>query len=1068
MTIAPAILEHYPDLNEAQRAVIGHIDGPLLVIAGPGSGKTYSIVLRALNLLLLEKALPRELVLCTFTEKAAFEMRDRLAAAARTVAYAGDLSELTVSTIHSFCNRVLTQHRHRTALGHNYGTLDELTQLLFLFEHFDEIIGPAQNDLFLGRWNTRWTAIEGARAYFDKITEELVDPAQLATASDPFVAAIGRAYLAYEKALTEANRIDFAHLQRVVLQLLEDSATADAVTQPIRYVLVDEYQDTNYVQERLLLRLTERTRNLCVVGDEDQSLYRFRGATVRNILEFPQRMPGCATIKLTTNYRSHRAIVERYDGWMASADWSNPNGAPFRYDKTIAANDAATHPAYPAVFAIWGKDKRDEAARFADLVAFLEQNGIVADYSQIALLLHSVRQEHSGPYLAALAARGIPAFCPRARAYFENEVIRDLVGCFAVLFGWYGDGRGQVAGAVAELADYVDGAIVELGRRFGAPHPLASALAGWTQEIAALPEGEALDVRPADYLYRLLAIDPFKTAVKEENAARNLAIFSQLLNTFQTYYHYTVVTHKNREFLRFHLFNSFLRLLYDGGINEYEDPDQPFPKGHVQVMTIHQAKGLEFPVVVVGSLSTQLSSPKQADRDLGTFYHRPPFEPERRITLFDRMRLHYVAFSRAQNVLALTAAEPPKDHFAPIWQGLPQWPYVQKDLLAAQRFHLRERMSVKKTYSFTGDLKIYETCPRQYQFFREYDFTPSRSAVIFFGLLVHQTIEEIHRIALDCKLETLDETRIGELFDRTFRFLAMSDFRPIGDAARESAFAQVMNYFRQNRDEMRRVIQTEVDVSLEKDLPAVPPACRVGNADTGTAQAGGYILVGKVDLLLGSDLPAPRPGLFFVYAIECDDGSHYIGHTPDLQKRWSEHLKGVASDWTRRHKARRIAHYEEFGTLREAVKREHDLKTGYGRRLLHRIIQSGRARQAGGKLELLDFKTSPRPKDSPGLIAAYERQLCTYAHILEQRHGRHVDRLLLYWTSEPRKEDALMVLPYDPARVEEAGRHFDETVRRIQAREFAVTAPPEAAICKECDLRMLCHAEGVISREARG
>src|SRR5271169_5969165 len=114
VTIAPGILEHYSDLNEAQRAIVGHLDGPLLVIAGPGSGKTYSIILRALNLLLLDKAEPRQLVLCTFTEKAAFEMRDRLAAAARSVGYKGDLSELTVSTIHSLCNGLLTQHRHRT------------------------------------------------------------------------------------------------------------------------------------------------------------------------------------------------------------------------------------------------------------------------------------------------------------------------------------------------------------------------------------------------------------------------------------------------------------------------------------------------------------------------------------------------------------------------------------------------------------------------------------------------------------------------------------------------------------------------------------------------------------------------------------------------------------------------------------------------------------------------------------------------------------------------------------------------------------------------------------------
>ena len=102
MSIAPAVERAYPDLNAAQREIVGHVDGPLLVIAGPGSGKTYSIVLRALNLLLQKHAEPKQIVLCTFTEKAAFEMRDRIAAAARKVAYPGDLSELTVSTIHGF------------------------------------------------------------------------------------------------------------------------------------------------------------------------------------------------------------------------------------------------------------------------------------------------------------------------------------------------------------------------------------------------------------------------------------------------------------------------------------------------------------------------------------------------------------------------------------------------------------------------------------------------------------------------------------------------------------------------------------------------------------------------------------------------------------------------------------------------------------------------------------------------------------------------------------------------------------------------------------------------------
>lgn len=948
MTISDAILNSYPDLNPAQREVVAHSDGPLLVIAGPGSGKTYSIVLRALNLLLLGKAAPKEVVLCTFTEKAAFEMRDRLSAAAQKVGYRGDLSELRVSTIHGLCGQILTQHRHRTELGNSFETLDDLTQLLFIFEHFEEIVGPAENDLYLGKWKTRWTAIEGVRAYFDKLTEELVDPERVAAAADPFLQAIARAYKAYEAALFANNRTDFAHLQSIVHGLLANAEHAKAITREIRFVLVDEYQDTNYVQEQLLLKLAGKADNLCVVGDEDQSLYRFRGATVRNILEFPTRFPACPLVRLTTNYRSHKTIVERYDRWMASADWRNPAGMAFRFDKTIVADPDGVHPNYPAVISIWGQSAKDESERFADLVAFLKRSAVIEDYSQVALLLHSVRDEHSGPFLAALDAKGIPVFCPRARAYFENPEIRLMVACFAVLFGWHGDGRGQVGGAVADLAGYVDEGILELARSHSTPHPLGQTLASWVGEIEALQEGDSLDFRPADYFYRLLALEPFARAVKNENAARNLAIFSQLLNAFQSYYHYTVVTQRNRDFLRFSLFNSFLRLLHDGGINEYEDPDLPFPKGHVQVMTIHQAKGLEFPVVVVGSLSKQLSSPKQVDRDLGAYYHRPPFEPENRITAFDRMRLHYVAFSRPQKVLVLTSHEAPKDHFALIWQGLPQWPYVETELLAAQRFALRERMPVKKSYSFTGDLKIYETCPRQYQFFREYDFTPSRSAVIFFGLLVHQTIEEIHRIVLDGKLDSLDEARIRELFERTFRFLCLSDVRPIGETARESAFRQVMSYFRQNREQMQRVIQTEVDVSIEKD---------------------GYILAGKVDLLLGGD----------------------------------------------------------------------------------------------GKLELLDFKTSPRPKGSPALLDAYERQLCTYAHILERRYDKRVDRLLLYWTAEDRRDRALMAFPYRPERIEEAGRYFDGVVARIQAEAFQVTQPPEAAICKECDLRSFCATDGVIT-----
>jgi DNA helicase II / ATP-dependent DNA helicase PcrA len=111
---------------------------------------------------------------------------------------------------------ILSQHRHRTVLGNSYETLDDLTQLLFIFEHLDDIVGPKENDLYLGKWKTRWTSIEGVRGYFDKMTEELVDPARLSASRDPFTQGIARAYRAYETALFANNRIDFAHLQSIV------------------------------------------------------------------------------------------------------------------------------------------------------------------------------------------------------------------------------------------------------------------------------------------------------------------------------------------------------------------------------------------------------------------------------------------------------------------------------------------------------------------------------------------------------------------------------------------------------------------------------------------------------------------------------------------------------------------------------------------------------------------------------------------------------------------------------------------------------------------------------------
>jgi len=947
----PAIAQQYPFLNEDQLAAVSQTDGPLLIIAGPGAGKTLVLVIRTLNILLLGKAQPGEIILCTFTEKAAFELRDRVAQAARKVGYRGDLSRLKVNTIHGICNDYLSTYRHHTDLGAGYEVLDDLTQPLFMFENFGVIAGEANSDgQFLGKWVNRWTAIKGLIEFFNKITEELVDSEELKTSSDPFLRQLGAAYQRYELALRDRNRMDFAHQQKHFYDLLQSPKITQDVQGHIRYVMVDEYQDTNYIQERLILLLAHPENNLAVVGDDDQSLYRFRGATVRNILEFGRNFDHCPQVRLTTNYRSHKTIIDAYNRFMNGCNWSNPKtGLNFRYEKTIQPNSYEEHPDYPAVFSIWGANRQDEGQRVAALIAFLKQKEVIEDYNQVALLLHSVKSDHSAHYIEALEQRGIPAFAPRARTYFENREVKYVVAAFAVLLGWYGDGRSDIQGnALQELADYVDECLQDLARAGVTQNQsLARAIQRRVAEIEALKVGDTLNRRLADYFYELIAHEPFMGLFQSENQARNLAIFSQLLAVFQHYYHYSVITHANRAYIRFHFFNSFLRFLHLGGINEYEDPDRPFPSGHVQVMTIHQSKGLEFPVIIAGSLHTSISSAKQVDRLLGPYYHRELFEPENRITDFDRMRLHYVAFSRAEKMLVLTSTETPKAHFNPIWQGLPQWPYVQTDLLAAQHFDLKQQVPVKKTFSFTGHLKVYETCPRQYQFFRDYEFTPARSAEIFFGALVHQTIEDIHRWVIEGQALRLVQKAIPGFFNANFRALVNSGYRPLDDVQKENALRHVTNYFNQNQDMMARVIETEVDVSLEKD---------------------NYILTGRVDLLMGDD----------------------------------------------------------------------------------------------NKIELLDFKSQTKPKEDMRRVASYHQQLLIYAHILEERYGKHPDRLALYWTGEEKREDALMVFPYQPERVFAAGAHFDRVVDRILARDFAVREIPERKVCAECDFNRYCAGQGTI------
>ena len=427
--IAPVILRLHPELDADQREVICHPGGPLLVIAGPGAGKTQSIELRGVNLLLTGQAGPGDLLLCTFGRDAARELQQRFVTAAVACGVRVDPSGVSVSTIHGLCHRLLAPHAGEVGLRPEYRVLDKSEQHLLLHQEFDAVIGPDW-DILSGRgWRNGVHTVAEAARYFDRICDETIDVDVIAGSKRPFIAALGRCLRRYRELLLARNAVDFAHLQVWAELVMCEGGAASRAGETVRHLMVDEFQDTSRVQLRILSRLAGTHGNIAVVGDDDQSIYRFRGASVANLLEFPRRFPGCRTVELTTNYRSHRDIVAAVGRWMATAaDWENPDGSgrSFRFPKRIVAHAPETHPEYPAVIAVQGRDPEDETRQIADLLRFLKRHSVIGGYGQAALLLHSVRDEVSGPYLYGLESAGVPARCEPAghvRAPVGDEML---------------------------------------------------------------------------------------------------------------------------------------------------------------------------------------------------------------------------------------------------------------------------------------------------------------------------------------------------------------------------------------------------------------------------------------------------------------------------------------------------------------------------------------------------------------------------------------------------------------------------------------------------------------------
>jgi len=837
--------------NPQQIEAIKATQGPVLIIAGPGSGKTFTLVERIVFLIKNEGATPESLFVVTFTDKAARELTTRISNRLSDLNIEFNLNEMYLGTFHSICLRLLEDFREYTRLKRSFTLFDQFDQQYFLYQRIKNFREIEDAQLVMGDDQTgRWRQSEQLLKWLNKVSEEALDPAILETAPDLEIRALAGCFRKYQELLLENNCLDFSGIQYEALQLLENHPDVLAsLRAKFSHLMVDEYQDTNTIQERILLLLAGEQQNLCVVGDDDQGLYRFRGATIRNILEFPALFPEgeCKQVSLTVNYRSHPGIISTYNEWMASQNWTDGERS-YRFEKSIVPRDEE-FPAVPTAVRLSARDEPGETDNWhSEVLEFLfalRDKGDLTDWNQVAFLFRSVKNHRVLDLARFLESHGVPVYSPRSNMFFEREEIRLMIGALIFLFPQFPKVRQWAAGAHLAIWDYYDHACFkaftdELRK------PENKRMLDWARPLA---KRHAVLTQTADYafsglFYQLLQFPLFSRFLDESamqgvdkgRAARNLATFSKLLTKFE-YLHYITVL--NPEYIERdirNLFNQFFRFLQDGGIGEYEDEAEYAPKGCVSFLTIHQSKGLEFPVVVCGSLEAVPRKQHTALDELledGGYLSKARFEPLDRIKHFDFHRLYYTAFSRAQNLLVLAAQErdgrgrSPSKYFEPLFRSLPSW--RDTDLTQLTFAQVKE-INLKREYSFTSHITLFENCAEQYRFFKELEFTPVRTSPMLFGTLVHQTIEDIHKAVLRGEDHIVTPDAIEAWFSTNYTMLSKKERVYLAPVAKDAALDHIMRYYRRENGNWDRIRETEVEISLVKD---------------------DYILKGNVDLIRG-------------------------------------------------------------------------------------------------------------------------------------------------------------------------------------------------------------------------
>ena len=605
-------------LNKVQQQAVQHTEGPLLILAGAGSGKTKVLTVRIAHLL-AQGVNPYEILAITFTNKAAKEMKSRVEGLVGDVA-----NRIWLSTFHSFCAKFL-RFELDNFLGYNsnftiYDTSDS-----------QAVIKAALKALNLDDKYYPVGAMIGAIS--DAKNKLLFASDFRKQARDFYQQKVADVYEYYERELRKNNALDFDDLLLVAVKLLQSNeAVLDKYSKRFRYVMIDEYQDTNHAQYLLAKLLASHWKNIAVVGDADQSIYAWRGADIQNILDFEKDYPNCTSIKLEQNYRSTKIILD-----AANAVIENNEGRPKKNlwtDKTEGAK----------IQHFTAQSEHEEAAFIGDTIAKKHDiHGV--PYGDMAILYRTNAQ--SRVLEEALIKRALPYTMVGGTKFYDRKEIKDVLAYLRVLYNPFDDlsllriinvpKRSIGATTVAKLQDYARANGTSLFMTLTQLH-LVDTIKGKTKEkleefgiliftlVAEMEDKTVLDILESildrtGYLAQLEeSTDP-----QDQARAENIGELLSVAKDFQD----TNPTGTVEDFLE--------QVALVNDVDSFEQEESK-----VTLMTLHAAKGLEFPIVFLGGLEE------------GLFPHsRTLMNPEE---IEEERRLAYVGITRAEKELYISNA----------------------------------------------------------------------------------------------------------------------------------------------------------------------------------------------------------------------------------------------------------------------------------------------------------------------------------------------------------------------------------------------------------------------------